>query len=222
MLIIVPTGYEAQRLLDGPVPVGETAVSTRVGEVEVRAALCGFGPAAAGVLAALALLRERPGRCLLVGICGTFDDTVLPVGALFEADEVRMVGVGRGEGRRHRGPGAMGVAQVPAGAGAAAVVDGLPLSTLPGGATSGAARGVLLTVPCAATTSEEAAWRQEAHPDALAEDMEGFPVALACARLGVGLTILRGVSNLVGETDWDREAALEAARGGLAAWLARA
>jgi futalosine hydrolase len=219
MLIIVPTAREAKSLFDGPVPTCETPVATRVGAVDVTAALCGFGPAAAGVLSALTLVRTPPGPVALAGICGTFDVDRLPVGALFEALEVRMYGIGRGEGDEHVGPAQTGFAQAPATGALEPVLDRLPL---PGGPRAGGTPGVLLTVAAAAGGPREAAWRRRAVPEALAEDMEGFAVALACARLGRSLTVLRGVSNAVGaEGAWDHAAGLAAARAGLARWVAQ-
>jgi len=217
MLIIVPTAREAKSLFDGPAPVGEAPVPTRVGDVAVEAALCGFGPAAAGALAAITLHRSPDDPVALVGICGTFDEARLPVGGFFEPTEVRMHGIGRGEGEAHVGPATTGFPQAPAAGGREAVVDRLPLGD---GSDLGGVPGVLLTVSAAASSPQEAAWRRGAYPDALAEDMEGFPVALACARLGRSLAILRGVSNVVGaDGPWEHERGLEAARRGLEAWV---
>ena len=53
------------------------------------------------------------------------------------------------------------------------------------------------------------------HRGALAEDMEAFAVALACARAGLGLSVLRGISNEVGDRDprgWAIGPALAAVR----------
>ena len=53
-------------------------------------------------------------------------------------------------------------------------------------------------------------------PAAAAEDMEGFAVALACRLACVPCTIVRGISNTVGDRDttrWQTTAALEAAAG---------
>jgi futalosine hydrolase len=41
-------------------------------------------------------------------------------------------------------------------------------------------------------------------PAAVAEDMEGFAVALACRLAGVPLTIIRGISNTAGDRDHAR------------------
>ncbi|MFM8578800.1 MAG: hypothetical protein ACKOCN_08370, partial [Planctomycetaceae bacterium] len=38
-------------------------------------------------------------------------------------------------------------------------------------------------------------------PGAVAEDMEGFGVAMACRLVGVPLTIVRGISNIAGDRD---------------------
>ena len=57
--------------------------------------------------------------------------------------------------------------------------------------------------------------RRERFPDAVAEDMEGFAVAVACTLAGVPLRVVRGISNLVGDRDpkhWRIPAALAAAR----------
>ena len=45
------------------------------------------------------------------------------------------------------------------------------------------------------------ATRRGLFPDAAAEDMEGFAVALACRLAGVPLSIVRGISNTAGDRD---------------------
>ena len=60
-----------------------------------------------------------------------------------------------------------------------------------------------------------AAWLHERYSGALAEDMEGFGVALACQLAGTPCWIVRGISNQVGDRDpahWRIPAALTAAR----------
>lgn len=216
MLILVPTAPEAQSLFDEAAPTSEIAVDTVLSGVRVRAALCGFGPVAAAALSSITLAAERPEACLHVGIAGTFQPDVLPVGGVIRPAEVRLMGVGRGQGARFEGPRELGMAQAPEGPDGEAVYDTLPLA----GAETG---GVLLTVATAAATSEHAAARLRRHPDVLAEDMESFGVALACRRLGVPLTVVRAVSNVVGEPDrgrWDVSTALDALREHLVRMLA--
>jgi futalosine hydrolase len=72
-----------------------------------------------------------------------------------------------------------------------------------------------LTACAASADRRQAGWRRELYPDAIAEDMEGFGVATACAIAGVPLRIVRGISNEVGDRAHDRwciPAALESAR----------
>jgi futalosine hydrolase len=90
------------------------------------------------------------------------------------------------------------------------VVDSLPLSVPAGGAA-----GTLLTTCAAAANAEEAGRRRALFPEAVAEDMEGFAVALACALANTPVRIVRGFSNRVGERrpeSWRIPGALAAAR----------
>ena len=68
---------------------------------------------------------------------------------------------------------------------------------------------------CAASASEaDVADRLRLFPAALAEDMEGYGVALACRMASVPLRIVRGISNTAGDRDkrrWRITDALEAA-----------
>ncbi len=61
--------------------------------------------------------------------------------------------------------------------------------------------GTLLTGCTASADATEANQRTRRYPDATAEDMEGFGVALACHLHGIPLTIIRGVSNTAGNRD---------------------
>ncbi|NDC63000.1 MAG: hypothetical protein EBZ59_03230 [Planctomycetia bacterium] len=73
---------------------------------------------------------------------------------------------------------------------------------------------LLLTVCAAAAAAEDVRLRKRAFPDAMAEDMEGFAVALACRLRGVPVGIVRGISNTAGDRDtarWQVGAALDAA-----------
>ena len=74
--------------------------------------------------------------------------------------------------------------------------------------------GELLTVCAASANESDAALRLARHPDATAEDMEGFGVAVACYFGGVRLQIIRGISNRAGDRDkrnWNIDGALHAA-----------
>ncbi|MBL8857213.1 MAG: futalosine hydrolase [Planctomycetes bacterium] len=211
-LVLIPTAVERRRIEDhGSLESASALIS-----------LCGFGPIAAAARTAELLATLRPARVLLVGICGTFDAERLPVGSAVEFDAVAIEGIGAGEGATLMGPTAMGFPQWPGGeagdsqpihdrivlAGRSALADASALRD--------PARAALLLTTCAASASpEQAALRRARFPEALAEDMEGFAVALACALAEVPLSIVRGVSNVVGDRDpanWRIPSALGAAR----------
>jgi len=66
-----------------------------------------------------------------------------------------------------------------------------------------------------AGNAHTAAERAGRHPGALAEEMEGFAVAVAAGLFGVRLRIVRGASNRAGDRDhgaWRMAEALAAAR----------
>ena len=213
-LLLIPTELERRRFLDrGGLPRG-------LAQVEC----CGFGPVAAAARTAQLCRALRPARVLLVGIAGAYDVRTHPVGQAFEFDGVAIDGVGVGRGEGFIAPPELGFPQWPGsgsdeGRGVAPIYDRLELSAAGDarGATAGpAAPPRLLLTTCAASASPaEAAERRARFPEAVAEDMEGFAVATACALAGVQLRIVRGISNLVGDRDpatWRIPAALEAAR----------
>lgn len=197
-LILVPTSLELARLEDlgglGPMAI---------------VAPCGFGAIAAAARTAELLGRLTPARVILVGIAGAYDVQRDPVGSAMEFGAVAVTGIGVGFGRDHVPPQALGFPQWPATEhpARAAVFDRLELDSR---------SGPLLLSTCAASASvEEARERRERFPQARAEDMEGFSVALACSLAGVPLSIVRGISNSVGDRvseHWSLPRALAAAR----------
>jgi futalosine hydrolase len=197
-LVLVPTDLELARLLDLG-GLGPTAI----------VATCGFGPIAAAARTAELVLNLTPSRVILVGIAGAFDAERDPLGSALEFGAVAVTGVGVGGGVDHVPPPALGFPQWPASLHPprAAVFDRLEL------AGSG---GPLLLTTCAASASTlEARERRARFPDARAEDMEGFAVALACSLAGVPLSIVRGISNAVGDRTpqhWSIPRALAGAR----------
>jgi len=194
-LLLVPTAEELARLR--PLPPGLALC-----------AVCGFGPVAAAARAAELLARLEPRRALLVGIAGTYDENELAIGRAACFAEVALDGVGAGSGERFQGPRELGLPQW---TGPPAIVDRLPLAT-PAGVPR---KPLLLTACAAAASSAEARARRARFPGALAEDMEAFAVAFACARARVPLTVVRGASNTAGDRArerWRVDDALAAAR----------
>jgi futalosine hydrolase len=200
-LILVPTELERRALAP--------ALTAVVGPLE----LCGFGPVAAAARTALLLGRLAPERVILVGIAGRFDER-LAIGSARRFSAVACHGIGVGSGDAFEPAAALGWPQWP---GAAAhpepVGDVISLGSSSAADNDG---GLLLTACAASADSGDAATRRRLFPDAVAEDMEGFGVALACRLHGVPLEIVRGISNTAGDRDktrWRVAEALAAAAG---------
>ena len=214
-LILVPTELELRRLNDaGGFPTDSARVE-----------LVGFGPIAAAARTMQLVGQLRPERCLLVGIAGAFATECTPVGTALTFRRVASAGVGVGSGAKFQGPSRLGFPQWSGSGGsgrasasggpgleaADAIVEELSLAAV------GASPAELLLTTCAASDGPELAnQRRRDFPQAVAEDMEGFGVALACALERIPLAIVRGISNAVGDRDtsgWRIADALEAARG---------
>jgi futalosine hydrolase len=199
-LLLFPTELERRRFHDqGGLPVGLALES-----------VCGFGPVAAAARTAQLCATLRPRRVLLCGIAGTFDEARRPIGSAATFRRVALEGVGAGQGAAHHGPPALGFPQWPGSPETTDAVEQLlELEPSPSDAP------LLLTTCAASADADEARLRRERFPDAAAEDMEGFGVALACALARTRLVVVRGFSNRVGERDsrsWRIPLALAAAR----------
>ncbi len=187
-LVLVPTEIERRHL-----------TRHRGFGVDAPCELCGFGPVAAAARARDAIAAHEPERVILVGIAGTFNPGGLPVGTAAVFPSVLMHGVGVGVAsfvpaaalgylhwpRRGDDP--------PDGPEALALAHPVP-----------PAAGPLLTVCTASAAETEARERRTLFPAAVAEDMEGFAVALACRLAEVPLVIVRGISNAVGDRRFER------------------
>ncbi len=204
-LILIPTAPEREIL--------EPLLQPDL-QPEDRVELCGFGLAAAGVRSGMLLERYRPREVLLVGIAGTFTDA-LSVGTAGFFDEVACRGIGVGTGKEHRTVGRLQWSHLGSltADGGPRVGDTIcirreaPVQTL-------SAAGQLLSVTAASADAADAAICRQQFPSAVAEDMEGFSVALACRLAAVPLVIVRGISNRVGDRDrsaWKMSEALESA-----------
>ncbi|NBU41927.1 MAG: futalosine hydrolase [Planctomycetia bacterium] len=201
-LILVPTDPE-RRLL-------EPALSEGMHPGD-RLELCGFGPVAAAARAARLLVTHPPARVLLVGIAGRFDDR-LALGAAYRFARVACHGVGAGTGDAFLPAASLGWRQWPGGDGDAGTSVGDEIDC--GARGDPDATGLLLSACAASATAADVAMRMRLFPAAVAEDMEGFAVALACRLAGVPLDIVRGISNDAGDRDkarWRLPTALGAA-----------
>jgi futalosine hydrolase len=202
-LLLVPTALEAEHIQRlGGLGAGWGLVET-----------IGFGPVAAAASTASLLERLQPRRVLLVGVAGSYDEARLPLESARTFERAAIDGIGAGEGEGFVPAARMSAARSPERPASSSDVDMLALAQ-PATARASSA-GVLLTVCAASASLEQAERRRRMHPQAAAEDMEGFGVAHACARAGVPLCVVRGISNRVGERDpqrWKLREALAAAR----------
>jgi futalosine hydrolase len=187
ILVVTAVAAEADAVRRG-LPIGA--------RVEVVAA--GVGTAAAAAATAHLLARQEFSTVVSAGIAGGF---------------VGRLGVGAT---------AVATRSVAADLGADGPDGFLPLDELGFGATSlpatalglpGAVDGTILTVSTVTGTAARADELAARYPDAVAEGMEGFGVATACARAGVAFAEVRTVSNAVGPRDrgaWRIREALDA------------
>ena len=229
LLLVLATAKEYRAALSGlgapaPPAPGHT-VCWRRGGRDMRVLVSGVGPVAAALAVGRAIGRGQaaPDRevsgVLALGIAGSFDPAVLPLGGLVAATaeifpEYGLRGPDDSEAVDARG------LRFPQ-----AVIDGHDVyDRLPLAPPAEAARALGLTLPEAVVTGpcltvagvSATAERAAALADrygVLAESMEGFAVALAAAASGLPALELRAISNRVGArppADWDLPAALAA------------
>lgn len=214
-LVLVPTEMERKAILSSWSPA----------ESESVVCVCGLGVVAASVNSVCAIQQHRPRRVVLAGIAGLFGGETHRLGDAAFFDSVAIDGVGVGQGNDFLSPSQLGWDDPQWGG----VPNQIQLERLhhnaaqretldqPGGESLNDSLGVqpnalLLTVCSATANPSEARWRSERFPNALAEDMEGYAVALACKTMGLPLSIVRGFSNVVGERDkanWEIRDALQ-------------
>jgi len=206
LLLLVPTDLERSRI--EPVLAAECG-----GGVQME--LCGFGPVVSAARTARLIADQRPGRVMLVGIAGRYADR-LTIGAAYAFERVACHGIGAGSGAGFTSAAALGWPQWPGDEldQSTEVKDSLPCASGVLPAAAPARAGLLLSACAAASSDDDVRDRLALHPDAEAEDMEGFAVAAACRLAGVPLDVVRGISNTAGDRDasrWQIDAACRAA-----------
>ncbi len=203
-LLLVPTMIELQPL--------RRMLDIELADRPHAFQLCGFGPIAAAARAAALIARYQPSRVLLIGIAGSFYPERNLIGTACRFDEVVCDGIGVGSGDTFESAASLGWDQFGGEDYRPHIGDTLPLvSTF---VPDVPCAGQLLTCPSGSVDREDADRRRARYPNAVAEDMEGFGVATACALAGVSLQIVRGLSNVVGDRDhanWRIDDALVAA-----------
>lgn len=167
-------------------------------------AKCGWGVLDSAVTTSDLIERHQPDRVILIGIAGTYRPENFPVGSATELDCVRRDGIGVGQHFGFQSADELGW-ESPFGSELALDSSNATPDDVP--------RRVLLTVCSASASVDEAKWRQQRFPDAIAEDMEGFAVAMCCRHRRIPVQIIRGFSNVAGErnhSSWRIEQAIDA------------
>lgn len=204
LLVIVPTTGEQELLSE--------ELRARIAR-QPALRLCGFGPIAAAARIMQLLCELRPDRVLLVGLAGRLGRS-LQLGHAYHFQEVACYGIGAGSGAQFQSLGEMGWKHWSEPE--LSVGDSIPLIRFSDSTTRVQTTADTLLTTCAASASEsDVAERLARWPSAVAEDMEGFAVALACQLAGnVPLEIIRGISNDAGDrtqANWQMRPAMQAA-----------
>jgi len=201
-LILIPTAFESSLI--------QSQIDLLVADNSAVFHHCGFGPIAAAAIALEKIITDRPQRVYLLGIAGAYTadgqtSPALNVGQAVRFSSVRVDGIGVGETTSFQSPSDLGWPQFSGDDTREMIGDTINLN-------SDSPHG-LLTV-CAASANNEQATRRQQRYGAVAEDMEGFAVAMACQLQNVPLQIIRGISNVAGDrekSNWRIEEAMQAA-----------
>ncbi len=207
LLILIPTPTEHEIL--------EPLLQPHIQQVGVTLHLCGFGPVSAAARTSQLIAQHSPGRIILTGIAGAIGPT-LSVGSATMFEEVACFGVGAGSGDDFQSASDLGWHHWDsdvAGGPRSTLGDVLPLRSPVGGNSEqhGEPRQ-LLTCCSASGCSEDVALKTRHFPNAIAEDMEAFGVAMAAALMNVPVDVVRGISNNAGDrrlSRWKIEESLE-------------
>ncbi len=180
-----------------------------LGQRQVRLAALGVGVTSAALSLGRLIAFGLPQGAIMVGSAGALPGSGLGVGDVVAAEKEILaelgvlVGVGQGEAEQ------MGVPDL---AQALDLDRSLTSEVIAGAASLGPVRrGSLLTVVGVSARPEQAEGRARRFR-ALAENMEGYALALAGRRFGFPTAEIRGISNHAGDRDksrWDLRTAQE-------------
>ncbi len=176
---------------------------------------CGFGLVAAAARTAQTISVHQPKRLLLVGIAGTLHRSV-SIGSAYAFQSVTCHGIGVGDALspQHLSANDLGWSHSESADGTCKISDTIDLMMPKREIAMEKRTGRLISVTSAAADEREVSLRRIRFPDAVAEDMEGFGVALAASLAALPLSIIRGISNEAGNrqhSTWQVEASLRSA-----------
>ncbi len=199
-LVLVPTNYELQQLH----PLLANSVERAGGKLMT----CGFGVISSGIRTSQLLAQHSPKAVLLVGIAGAMGPQ-LQVGTAACFSRIACYGIGAGSGSDFESATELGWPQWDEFEHSEALGDIIEIDddSCPG-------NSMLLTTCAASANEEDVANKLSKFPDASAEDMEAYSVAMACRTAKIPLTVIRGISNIAGDrnkNNWNVFAAINAA-----------
>ncbi|WP_420116338.1 futalosine hydrolase [Micromonospora sp.] len=188
------------------VPAEAEAVRAGLTDPTVTVRAIGVGPAVAGAttarMLALAEAAGRPYRAVVsAGIAGGFAGRA-PVGATVLASRSVAADLGAESPTGFIPVDELGMPPELLGGGPTIDVDRALLGALRA-ALPQAVVGAVLTVSTVTGTAASTTALADRHPDAVAEAMEGYAVAVAATQAGLPFAELRTVSNPVGPRDRD-------------------
>ena len=203
LLILIPTDFELQKL--------QPLLAESVARADGVMLTCGFGPIVAGIRTTQLLALYKPRAVVLVGIAGVLGPQ-LPIGTATTFSQIACYGIGAGSGLSFETASELGWPQWTDPEFGQSFGD--VIETAIESDPHAPAGSMLLTVCAASGCTDDVAHRLRKFPQAVAEDMEAFSVALACRMARVPFTVIRGISNMAGDRDkanWNVTGALEAA-----------
>ncbi|WP_329018267.1 futalosine hydrolase [Micromonospora rifamycinica] len=188
------------------VPAEAEAVRAGLADPTVTVRAVGVGPAVAGATAArllaLAEAAGRPYRAVVsAGIAGGFAGRA-PVGGTVLASRSVAADLGAESPTGFIPVDELGMPAEFLGGGPTIEADPALLGTLRA-ALPEAVVGAVLTVSTVTGTAASTTALADRHPDAVAEAMEGYAVAVAAAQAGIPFAELRTISNPIGPRDRD-------------------
>lgn len=215
MLLLIPTEFERSFI--------ESRIQSLERKHGMTVANCGFGPVAAAAATMQLLVDHSPTSVILLGIAGGYADAQgqgegsarpLAVGSAAFFSSVAVDGIGCGEGASFQTAQAMGWPQWTDRVSGETIGDEISLADSFSKEFSPIGEPPRLLSVCAASATRHQADLRRKTYAAMAEDMEGFSVAMACRMKQIPLSIVRGISNVAGDRDtsrWEIEPALLAA-----------
>jgi futalosine hydrolase len=218
-LLVIPTEFEWARI--------SPEMKQKLAEMGFKMEVCGFGLVAAAAKTMQLVCSLKPESVTLIGISGLYrkENTIgFEIGSAAIFQRVSCYGIGVGAGELFQNAADLGWNQLPkpelpqphGGSDRGSPISESGDSIFLPGPRSLVAKSphTLLSVTAASANESEARKKTQQMPDAIAEDMEGYGVAMACLLKNTPLTIIRGFSNWAGDRnhgEWQIPEALNSA-----------